>query len=287
MRYGFIIPGGDVRAIAELTCEAETAGWDGVFIPDCISIETKNFPASPWFDPWVVLAVMAMRTERVRIGTVVTAVSRRRPWKLARETATLDHLSNGRIILSVGLGAAEDDAGFHKVGEAMDIKVRARRLDEGLEVLAGLWSGRPFSYRGEHYNVEEMTMLPPPVQSPRIPIWVVGVWPRMKSMRRALRWDGVLPQKRRNDPSGFQVTPADIQAITKLVAEEPPRATPFDIVVQGETPGGNRQRAVETVGPFAEAGATWWMEAMWSSPPDASNLDTVRTRIQQGPPRLQ
>ena len=206
MRYGFIIPGGDVRTIAELAYEAEAAGWDGVFIPDCICIVNENDPNSvmPGFDPWVTLAAMAMRTERVLLGTMLTPVSRRRPWKLAREVATLDQLSNGRMILPVGLGALED-VGFTRVGEAIDRKVRAQLLDEGLAILAGLLSGRPFSFSGEHYQIQEMTFLPPPVQSPRIPIWVVGAWPRMKSIsspalrsgpgvlispqRAAIRWE--------------------------------------------------------------------------------------------------
>ncbi len=170
MQYGFIIPNGDTQSFPELAAEAEAAGWDGIFIPDCISIETEQFPASPWYDPWILLAVMAMRTRHIRIGTMLSAPSRRRPWKLARETVTLDHLSNGRLILAVGLGAAGDDAGFYKVGEAMDIKIRAQLLDESLEILTGLWSGQPFSYDGEHYHVQTMTLLPPPVQSPRIPI---------------------------------------------------------------------------------------------------------------------
>ena len=130
MQYGFIIPNGDVRAIAGLAYEAEMAGWDGVFIPDCICIDSESDPMMPGFDPWVVLAAMAMRTERVRLGTMLTPVSRRRPWKLAREVATLDQLSNGRIILPVGLGAL-DDAGFTRVGEATDRKVRRRCLMKG------------------------------------------------------------------------------------------------------------------------------------------------------------
>src|SRR5947209_11675221 len=141
MRYGFIIPNGDIQTIPELTVEAEAAGWDGVFIPDCISIETASIPAQPAYDPWIVLAVMAMQTKRVRIGTMLTPLSRRRPWKVARETITLDHLSRGRLILPVGLGAAEDDAGFYKVGEAMALKARAQLLDESLDILNGLWSG--------------------------------------------------------------------------------------------------------------------------------------------------
>ena len=281
MRYGFVIPGGDVRDVVDLAVEAEAAGWDGVFIPDCISIETATIPASPGFDPWVVLAAVATRTERVRLGTMITPVPRRRPWKLARETVTLDHLSGGRLILPVGLGAAEDDAGFARVGEAMDLRARAQRLDEGLEILEGLWTGRPFEYRGTHYQVREMTLLPPPVQAPRIPIWVVAAWPRPKSLRRALRYDGVIPQKK--DGTGTAMSPADIRAMRAFILEQRDQATPFDIVVEGETPGDDRASAFALVRPLAEAGATWWLETMWSAP---DGLASVRTRIGQGPPRI-
>jgi hypothetical protein len=279
MQYGFVIEGGDAHTIVELTQEAEAAGWDGVFIADALAIETKEFPAFPWFDPWIVLTAMAMRTERIRIGTMVAAVSRRRPWKLARETATLDHLSNGRLVLGVGLGAAADDGGFYKVGEAMELKLRAQRLDEGLAIMAGLWSGQPFSFSGEHYQVQGMTMLPPPVQSPRIPIWVVGVWPKQKSMQRTLRWDGVIPQKYR---SMARITPAEVQAIKQFIDEQRPQTTPFDIITGGQTPGDNPKRAIKSVRPFAEAGATWWLESV-----SAFSVDEVRARLKQGPPRLE
>ncbi len=278
MKYGFVIEGGDIHTIGELAQEAEAAGWDGVFIADAIAISVKNFPDIPWYDPWIALSVMAMRTERVRIGTIITPVSRRRPWKLVRETVTLDHLSGGRLTLGVGLGAASDDGGFYKVGEAMDIKIRAERLDEGLAIMDGLWSGKPFSFSGEHYRVEEMSMLPRPAQSPRIPVWVVGVWPKMKSMRRALDWDGIIPQKYK---SMERMTPAEIQEMKQFIDERRTRTTPFDIVVGGVTPGGNRKRAVKIVRPFAEAGATWWLESVMAS------MDALRARIKQGPPRLE
>lgn len=281
MHYGFIIPGGDTQTIPELTVEAEAAGWDGVFIPDCISIETKSVPPGPWYDPWVLLAAMAVRTKRVRIGTMLTPVSRRRPWKLARETMTLDHLSNGRLILPIGLGAAEDDAGFYKVGEEMSLSVRAKMLDECIDILTGLWSGQPLSYSGEHYSIQGMTLLPPPVQLPRIPIWVVGVWPRMKSMRRVLRCDGIMPTKK--DESGGTMTLVDIQAMKSFIDEHRTLTTPFDIVMEGETPGNDPEQAVSIVHPWSEVGATWWLESMWG---EHVKPDDVQRRIQQGPPRL-
>ena len=277
MRYGFVIEGGDIHTIGELTQEAEASGWDGVFIADALAIEVKNFPVIPWFDPWVALSLMAARTERIRIGTIITPVPRRRPWKLARETVSLDHLSGGRLTLGVGLGAADDDGGFYKVGEAMDLKVRAQRLDEGLAILDGLWSGEPFSFAGEHYNVQEMTMLPRPAQAPRIPVWVVGVWPKVKSMQRAIKWDGVIPQKY---GSMDRVTPPEVREIRQFIDGRRTLATPFDIVVGGVTPGGSRKRAARVVRPYEEAGATWWLESVFSF-----SMDKLRARIKQGPPR--
>lgn len=277
MKYGFVIDGGDAIATSELACEAEASGWDGVFISDAIEIGIPNHPPFPWFDPWIVLSAIAMRTERIRIGTMITPVPRRRPWKLARETVSLDHLSKGRLIFGAGLGAAKDDGGFFKVGEAMDIKVRAQRLDEGLALLAGLWSGKPFSFSGEHYEVKEMTMLPTPVQSPRIPIWVPGVWTKEKSMRRALRWDGIIPQKHK---SMERMTPAEVHELKQFVDRHRASSEPFDIVVGGTTPGANRKRAAKTVSAFQDAGATWWLESAMTS------LDKLGKRIRQGPPRL-
>jgi hypothetical protein len=280
MQYGFIIPGGDIHTIVELAHDAESAGWDGVFIPDCICIEGLPDPASLGFDPWVALAAMAVKTERIRLGTMLTAVSRRRPWKLARETVTLDQLSNGRLTLSVGLGAL-DDAGFGKVGEATDRKTRAELMDEGLDILAGLWSGKPFSYNGKHFKIGEMTFQPTPVQEPRIPIWVVGAWPVEKSMQRAMRWDGLLPTKRGENGTFGGVSPDDIRAMKTYVGEHRTAATPFDIIWEGETPGDNPEQAASIIGPYAEAGVTWWMETMWNSP---DGLKSVRKRINQGPP---
>jgi alkanesulfonate monooxygenase SsuD/methylene tetrahydromethanopterin reductase-like flavin-dependent oxidoreductase (luciferase family) len=277
MQYGFILPHGDIHTLAKLAHEAEEAGWDGVFYWDGIYIKE----AGPMYDPWIVLAAMALHTKRVRLGLILTPPSRRRPWKLARETVTLDHLSHGRFILPVGLGAL-DDGGFTKVGEITDRKQRAELLDESLEILTGLWSGKPFSFQGKHYHVEEMTFLPPPVQTPRIPIWVVGAWPSQKSMRRALRYDGLLPGKITDGDTPATITPEDIRTMKAYIDQNRSLTTPFDIVQEGETPGDDRQRARDIVLPYAEAGATWWTESRWSFPP----IEELRLRIQQGPPRI-
>jgi alkanesulfonate monooxygenase SsuD/methylene tetrahydromethanopterin reductase-like flavin-dependent oxidoreductase (luciferase family) len=270
MRYGYVIFGAEARVLAELAYEAEAAGWDGVFVADGIFGE----------DPWVVLTTIALRTERVRLGPLITPVSRRRPWKLAQETATLDRLSGGRLILTAGLGAI--DSGFDKVGEATDRRVRAQLLDEGLEIVAGLWGGRPFSYQGEHYRVVKATGYAP-AQSPRIPIWVVGAWPRMKSMRRALRWDGLIVTMTATNGTFWTPAPADVRDIKAFVEEFREQATPFDIVVEGTTPGDDPARAREQILPLAEAGVSWWIESRWDAP---GGMKGQRRRIRQGPPRL-
>ncbi len=272
MKYGFVLPYGDAREVAELALLAENAGWDGFFVWDPV-----------WgIDPWVSLAAAAMLTARIRLGTMLTPVSRRRPWKLAGETATLDRLSKGRVILSVGLGAI--DTGFEEFGEITDRKQRAELLDEGLDILTGLWSGQPFNYFGKHYRVKETQFYPPPppVQKPRIPIWVVGAWPRPKSMQRVLRYDGLLPAKM--DPGGsfIEITPGDIRDMGSYIKENRRENTPFDIIWEGKTPGDDPVKSAEQVQPWAEAGCTWWNEAMWGE----TDPEAVRRRIMQGPPKV-
>lgn len=285
MRYGFVIPGGsDFRALAELATNAEAAGWDGIFIPDCIYIGVEPEVRYLGFDAWLLLTAMAMLTERIRLGTMLTPLSRRRPWKLARETVTLDRLSNGRLILPVGLGAL-DDGGFGKVGEPTDRKVRAELLDESLAIITGLWAGRPFSFSGQHYHVDEMTFLPTPVQQPRIPIWVAGMWPRPKSMQRVLHYDGLLPNKPPVDGTYAPITPADIADMKAYVEANRTTDTPFDIIMEGDTSAKKADEAIATVHSYAEAGATWWLEVRWTAE-RRYDIGYLREQIEHGPPRL-
>jgi Luciferase-like monooxygenase len=275
MKYGFILPRGDARTAAEFAHETEAAGWDGFFVWEPV-----------WgIDAWVSLTAAAMRTERIRLGTMITPVSRMRPWELASKTATLDNLSNGRVILSVGLGAT--DTGFEAFGEVTDRKTRAELLDEGLDILTGLWRGQPFNYDGKHYKIKETKFYPPPppVQRPRIPIWVVGAWPRMKSMRRALRYDGLLPAVMGEDGMVRMspATPDEIRQMKAFIVANRTETTPFDIVVEGQTSGDDREQTAALMRQWAEAGVTWWMEGMWSTP----ELEKVLARIKQGPPRLE
>jgi hypothetical protein len=273
MNYGFILPKGDARTAAEFAQAAEEAGWDGFFMWDPV-----------WgIDPWVALAAAAMTTRRIKLGTMLTPVSRCRPWQLAGQTATLDNLSGGRVILSVGLGAL--DTGFAEFGEETDRITRSELLDEGLEIITGLWKGQPFNFDGKHYHIKPFQfsqLPPPPVQQPRIPIWVVGAWPRMKSMQRVLRYDGLLPAKMPAKKRKFlEVAPGDVQHMKAYIDANRVNAAPFDIVVEGKTSGLDPHKDAVAILPWIEAGATWWLEGMW----DDTQADHVLGRIRCGPPK--
>lgn len=224
-----------MRPSAHLAALAESSGWDGLFLEDyiCYTNETyHSFPGNPTYDPWGALAAVALSTSRIRLGTSVTPLSRRRPWKLARETVTLDHLSNGRLILGVGSGDTQDP-GYARVGESADARQRAEMLDESLEILTGLWSGQPFSYQGKHYAIEDVTFLPVPMQVPRIPIWVGGGWPNPGPTERAARWDGSWLYKQ---ATGVQEPSDDVRSLRAFVESRRSNgagASPFDIVVGG------------------------------------------------------
>jgi alkanesulfonate monooxygenase SsuD/methylene tetrahydromethanopterin reductase-like flavin-dependent oxidoreductase (luciferase family) len=269
IKLGIIVTTGEPRTAADLAALAEDRGWDGVFTWDGVAIGTMDT-----YDPWVVMAAMAMRTERVTLGAIVTPPARRRPWKLAREAMTLDRLSNGRLVLPVGLGTT-DDAAFGNVGEPTEARIRAERLDESLEILCGLWTGEPFAFAGRHYAFEPMTFRPTPVQRPRIPIWTVGAWPNERSMRRTLRWDGIVAQVE---------GAAAIREVVEWAEGEWPAATrgrTWDVIAEGTTPPDDPAGAAALVADHEAAGATWWIESDWES----GTVASIRRRIEAGPPR--
>ena len=262
---------GDVRLLAELAHEAEESGWDAFFTWDHIA-----WPGMVNFvDPWLAMTAIALRTSRLRIGALVTPLPRRRPWKVARETVTLDHLSGGRLVVGVGLGINPEE--FDRLGEERDPRRRATMLDEGLAVVTGLWSGEPFRFRGEHYAIEEARFTPTPLQRPRIPIWVGGGWPNRKPLRRAVRWDGYVPVK----PDLSPFTADDVQAMVAAIGEERASAESLDVVIGGWSASDDVARTAAAIAPLAEAGATWWVESPlpWETTPSQA-----RDRIRLGPP---
>jgi alkanesulfonate monooxygenase SsuD/methylene tetrahydromethanopterin reductase-like flavin-dependent oxidoreductase (luciferase family) len=275
MKYGFVLPSGDAKTAARLAYEAEQAGWDGFFVWEPV-----------WgIDAWVCLTAAAMRTSTIRLGTMLTPISRMRPWKLASETATLDNLSDGRVILAVGLGAV--DSGFIPFGEVTDKKVRAELMDEGLDILTGLWKGQPFAYEGKHYHVQptDFAVPPPPVQQPHIPIWMVGGYPSEKSMARAMKYDGLIPNilKKQNGKlaAAHDLKPAHVREMMAYVNQHRTAPTPYDVIAEGATPANDPARAKTIVQEWENAGATWWLEALWN----ASGADEIEARVRQGPPR--
>ncbi len=281
MRFGLYLPnfGAETSALAlaELAREAEKAHWDGFFIWDHI-LANKN-QKLPMVDPWVALTAVAMQTKRIRFGTTVTPIARRRPWKLARETTTLDNLSGGRLILSVGLGEP-GDAEFGVFGEEANPRVRAEKLDEGLDVLNGLWRGRAFSYQGKHYQLDKVTFKPVPVQKPRIPVWVGGFWPNKAPFRRAAKWDGVIPLNKH----GIWIKPLDLEEMLAYIYSQRTAKTPFDAVIIGAraTLGKNVATIRKSLQQLEEAGATWWLQALYL---ERNSVELLRTAIRQGPPR--
>jgi probable F420-dependent oxidoreductase len=250
----------DPRVPVRLARAAESSGWDGVFIWDHLAFAW----GAPAADPWTVLAAIAMSTERVRLGTAVTPVARRRPQVLAHQVATLDNLSGGRVTFGAGLGGSASE--FGKFGEATDAKVRAAMLDEGLELLRGLWSGDEVTHRGEHYTVDGVTLAPPPVQN-ALPIWIGGNRPA--SLRRAARWDGWVADSA--DPTGMTLSPEDVARSIATIG----RSDGFDVAVLGQRDRGDPAA-------YANAGATWWLENLHDK---RGSSDEVLALVQQGPRR--
>jgi alkanesulfonate monooxygenase SsuD/methylene tetrahydromethanopterin reductase-like flavin-dependent oxidoreductase (luciferase family) len=283
VRYGVHVPNmweyGDPRVIAELAELAEESGWDGFFVWDHVLYDLGEAPDV--CDPWIALAAASACTRRVRLGTIITPLARRRPWKLAREVASLDALSRGRAVLGVGLGDPPD-AEFEAFGEDADPIVRRGKLDEGLELLLRFWSGERVDFAGEHYTVSGVRFRPTPQQA-RVPIWVGGNWPNKRPFRRAARMDGVMPER----VGGGPVTPADLGEVVSCVAAErrmhaiDPRRR-YDVLAAGATPADDRRAGRAVVESYAEAGATWWIERFHG---ERGPLALTRERLRAGPPR--
>lgn len=277
MKYGFILPFGDVNTAADYAETAEKNGWDGFFVWESI-----------WgVDAWVSLAAAAILTRRIKLGTMLSPLSRMRPWKIASETTSLDRLSIGRTILSVGLGAPE--VGFAAFNEVTDRKTRAELLDESLEIITGLWSGEPVKHQGKHYQVDTSLLDPAfahpslPIQKPRIPIWVVGAWFHQKSIDRVMKYDGFIPNFYGLDGQIQMGTPSptQIREVAEYISTHKTEKREIDLIVEGRSSGENHKNGAENVRRYQDAGATWWLESMWGE----TDPQAVLLRIHQGPPK--
>jgi len=289
MKYGLYLPNfgpfGDAKTLIEWARDAEQAGWDGFFIWDHIA---RDPAAGPVVDPWIALSGIAARTTRIQISALVTPLARRRPWKVARETVSLDHLSNGRLIFGAGTGGASGIAReWTNFGEVPDLKTRGAMLDEALAILTGLWSGQPFSYDGHYYKVKESHFLPPPLH--RIPIWLAGYWPNKPPFRRAARWDGIFPIF---DPEteGEQKA-AKLREVVAFIRQYRADLSTFDVICRGHTEPDATAQNADLMAFYKSAGATWWLEHMvpinfggsWSQ---EWPVNAMHERIVAGPPRL-
>jgi alkanesulfonate monooxygenase SsuD/methylene tetrahydromethanopterin reductase-like flavin-dependent oxidoreductase (luciferase family) len=220
-------------------------------------------------DPWITLAAIAASTRRIRLGPMVTPLARRRPVKVARETASLDRLSGGRLTLGVGLGSDRFGSEFTITGEELDEGRRARMLDESLEILAAAWSGELVHHRGDHNTVDGMRFLPRPVQRPAVPVWVAGYFGKVKPLRRAARHQGFFPVDLEHPDQLAQIV-ADLTELRREIGRG--LAEPYDVIA-ALPPGTDPE-------PYAAAGGTWWMvEFPW----DAVSVDRVRGVIRDGP----
>ncbi len=280
MKFGLDIPTAgvyaDPRKLADLAAEAEEAGWDGFFIWDIVFTSGESW--EPVVNPWVALAAIAMRTQRIRIGAMLTPLARRRPWQVAREAVSLDLLSNGRLVFGAGSGYQERD--FAPFGEEYDLKIRAEKLDEGLDIVNGLWSGTPFSFHGKHYQLDTVTFLPKPLQSPRIPIWLAGGWPNRKPLRRAARWDGIYLMTV-NQVTNELLKLEEIREAVVYMQTYRESTEPFDVGVNGVVPD-DADKAAEMIQAYQDAGATWWIALEG----EGESFEEYRARIRRGPPRF-
>jgi hypothetical protein len=276
MKFGLSLPYNEARLVASLSKLAEETGWDGVFLGDYIWGE----------DPMIALAAAAMKTSRIRLGTLVIPVPLRSPWKIASESVAVDRLSDGRLILGLGTGAVW--MGWQSFPDVVtDTKARAEMLDETIDILTLLYQRKQFDYDGRHYHLkltlmDERHYPAKPIQQPRIPLWAPAIWPRKKSMQRILKCDGMVPEKRSADGKPEDVTPDDVRQMKAFVKENRTLTTPFDIVISGKTNNLANSQRKDVILPWLEAGATWWIEGLWGESEEA-----VTERIRQGSPRLE
>lgn len=283
MRFGFVVPFGSAREFAGLAALGEEHGWDGVFTWEVVWGQQA----------WVTLGAAAMVTERIRLGTLLTPASRWRPWDLASAVLTVDQLSGGRAVMSVGLGALNGNWTAFERDEGR--RVRAEKLDECLAVYDGLMRGQPFTYEGRHFSATPPDHLipDPPVQRPRPPVWVVGAKvigrDRQPSLERAARWDGLLPAiiGSGSEGPGNPMGPgefADVLAEVRDLRAKAGLTAPYDVIIEGDSSGEFIQLDPPDPRAWEAAGATWWIESWWTVQKGPGGLAELRRRIQSGPP---
>lgn len=280
MKFALYVPTldefADPAVLVELARTSEDAGWDGIFLFDHLAWATDADQPARVIDTMTVLGAIAQATSRIAFGPMVTPVSRRRPQKLARETATLDLLSGGRLILGVGLGFPPDSE-FTSFGEDANARVRATKLDEGLDLVSRLWTGDPVDYHGDYVQGTTQGFMPTPLQTPRVPIWTAAGAPDPASdqewklarrpLRRAARWDGTFPLHAQWPETALQ--PDHYRLLAEEIRGLRGDTDGFDLV---HADGRSEAPDPAQVAAYDAAGVTWW----FSGNPLASVDQTMR-----------
>lgn len=265
----------DPDIVIELAVEAENAGWDGIFLPDHIVYDKQAI--YPVTETWILLSAIAARTTKIKIGTSVAALPQYRPWWFAKMTATLDVLSKGRLILGLGLGGPETE--YESFGDKYDLKILAEKMDESLDILLGLWTGESFSYSGKHYTLDNVALLPKPIQSPRIPLIFGGMWPTKKPFVRGAKFDGIMPIHK-NFPQ--DLTTDELLEIKSIIKSNRTTNEPFELMIFGTgffTPDTRK----EMIKPYIDVGITWWLEHVNTLM--QPSVDAMMEWVKQGPPK--
>lgn len=269
MRFGLSFPNfgefAEPAVLVDLATRAEEAGWDGFFVWDHVVVAD----GMPVADPWVALGAIAQATDRVRIGPMVAALPRHRPWIVARQAVSIDRLSNGRLILGVGLGFPPEIE-FGTFHDPVDERVRADMLDEALDIICGVWSTQPFRHEGSHYHIERTTFAPSPIQRPRIPIWVAAMLPNRRPLRRAARYDGVMPIRTDMGPISVE----EVAEMAAYVDEHRTESGPYDYAI------GGGPRSADEFAALADAGLTWYIGG---PDPGGETIEEIRQWISDGP----
>lgn len=258
----------DPHKLIELAIESEKAGWDGFFLWNTFLNPDSLYIANPI----VTMSAIATKTNRIKLGFLISPLPFYKPWQFASEIATLDHLSNGRFILGVGLGFNPKD--FSSFNESDELKIRGEKLNESLDIITGLWTGKPFSYTGKHYQIKNVQLLPTCKQQPRVPIWVAGFWPNKKPFQRAAKYEGMYPGS-----DGPQLTPETIIEILKYIHSHRTVKGSFDALIWVKLQE-KEEEIQKMVQEYEQAGLTWMKIPIT---PSKSYLELMEI-IKAGPP---
>lgn len=255
----------------DLAVATEENSWDGFFMWD----HTVGIPGKPASETFTTLSAIASKTNNIKIGTTVTGLPRHRPWNLARKVATIDHISNGRFIFGIGLGARDEYSPFN---EENDNKILKEKVDESLQIIQGIFEKDHFSFSGKHYQLNDVSFNPKPKQK-NLPIWVAGTWPYKGPFRRAAKFNGIFPLSA--DPDEIRLSPKEYQDIISFINQFRDPKSDFDVVSHMYTTGNKEDDA--WISDYIDVGVNWLIEVIY---PGRASKKEIFDRIKKGPPSI-